>query len=157
MVGSVLSGSKENPLFFVITSHKIIRNPILIYCIAGNRTWLYRLPQSQIIMYSLLLGILLTCEKIKKICSSAPGQSVMTLRECRVDCPFPVAWLGKVWEPVPPHSTGLSRLFNPHFPNLKLSYHYAVTWTCDWHTWFSLICNLVTIDTTPLNNCKFGD
>jgi hypothetical protein len=42
------------------------------------------------------------------------------------------------------------------FPGLKFKYCYAVTWTCDWHTWFSLICNLITIGTTPLNNCKFG-
>jgi hypothetical protein len=34
--------------------------------IAGNPTWLYRLPQSQLIMYSLLLGVLLSCEKLKK-------------------------------------------------------------------------------------------
>ncbi len=26
----------------------------------------------------------------------------MTLRECRVDWPFPVTWLANVWEPVPP-------------------------------------------------------
>ncbi len=34
-------------------------------CIAGNRTWPYRLPQSQIIIYSLLLGVLLPCENLK--------------------------------------------------------------------------------------------
>ncbi len=36
------------------------------YCIAGNRTWLYRLPQSKIIMYHCSLVILLLCEKLKK-------------------------------------------------------------------------------------------
>jgi hypothetical protein len=41
--------------------------------------------------------------KIKKISSSAPGLSVMTLHECHVDRPFPVTWLGNVWEPAPPH------------------------------------------------------
>ncbi len=153
--------------------------------------------------------------KHNKISSSAPGLSVMTPRECRVDHPFPVTWLGNVWEPSPPpllqawadyfffffvcfwwtsgsffvilssvaphrgqpaamchprwqptsrlaDSCGLGRrwiqtrdcrttgLFNPPFPGLKIRYRYAVTWTCDWH-----ICNLITIDTTPLNNCKF--
>ncbi len=44
----------------------------------------------------------------------------MTHRECPVDRPFPVTWLGNVWEPSPPpRSTGLSRLFNPCFPGLK--------------------------------------
>jgi hypothetical protein len=36
------------------------------YCVAGNRTWLYRLPQSKIIMYRCYFGVLLLCEKIKK-------------------------------------------------------------------------------------------
>ncbi len=87
----------------------------------------------------------------KKISSSVSGLSVMTPRECRVDRPFPVTWLGNLWEPFPPppRSTGLSRLFNPRFPGLKIRYRLAVTWTCDWHTWFSFICNLITIDTTP--------
>ncbi len=57
-------------------------------CIAGNGTWLYRLPQSKIIMYSFLSGVLVSCETLK-ISSSAPGLSLMTLRECRVDHPFP--------------------------------------------------------------------
>jgi hypothetical protein len=62
----------------------------LLDCIARNRTWLYRLLQSQIIMYSLFIGRTATVWKIRNISSSAPGLSVMTLRECRVDCPFPV-------------------------------------------------------------------
>ncbi len=44
-----------------------------------------RLPQSKIIVYG-IIGVLISCEKIY---SSALGPSVMTLRECRVDCPFP--------------------------------------------------------------------
>jgi hypothetical protein len=72
------------------------------HCIAGNWTWLYRLPQSQIIMYSLFIRHTATVWKIKQFSSSAPGLSMMTLRECNVDCPFPVTWLGNVWEPVPP-------------------------------------------------------
>jgi hypothetical protein len=36
-----------------------------------------------------LLGVLLLCETLKKFSSSAPGLSMMTLRECHVDCPFP--------------------------------------------------------------------
>ncbi len=47
------------------------------------------------------MGVLLSCEKLK-ISSSAAGLSVMTIRECHVDCPFPVMWLGNVWEPSPP-------------------------------------------------------
>ncbi len=35
---------------------------------------------------------------------------------------------------------------------LTLSFR-AVKWTCDWHTWFSFISNLITINITPLNNC----
>jgi hypothetical protein len=59
-------------------------------CIAGNRTWQYRLPQSHIIMYSLFIGHTATVRKIKKMSSSEPGLSVMTLCECRVDRSFPV-------------------------------------------------------------------
>ncbi len=44
---------------------------------------------------------------------------LMTRHDCRIDRPFPVTWLGNVWEPTPPRSTGLSRLFNPCFPGLK--------------------------------------
>ncbi len=70
---------------------------------------------------------------------------------------FPITWFGNVWEPSPPpRSTGLSRLFNPPFPGLTLRYQYVVTWTCDWHAWFSLLYDLITIDTTPFCNCKFG-
>ncbi len=36
-----------------------------------------------------LLGVLLPYETFKKISSSAPGLSAMTLHECRVDHPFP--------------------------------------------------------------------
>jgi hypothetical protein len=60
------------------------------------------------------------CMEHEKISSSAPGLGLMTHCEYRVDCPFPVTWLGNVWEPFPPpRSTGLSRLFNPRFPGLK--------------------------------------
>ncbi len=52
---------------------------------------------------------------------------LMTHREYRVDRPFPVKWLDNVWEPTPPpRSTGLSRLFNPCFPGLKLRHRHAV-------------------------------
>jgi hypothetical protein len=44
---------------------------------------------------------------------------LITHREYRVEHPFPVTWLGNVWEPSPPRSTGLSRLFNPRFPGLN--------------------------------------
>ncbi len=98
------------------------------------------------------------CYHVKNwtISSSAPGLSEMTLRECRVDCPFPVTWLGDVWEPAPPGSTGLSWLSDPRFPGLKIRYRYALTWTCDWLFWFSFISNLITPDITPLGNCKIG-
>jgi hypothetical protein len=49
--------------------------------------------------------------------------------------------------PPTPRSTGLSRLFNPRFPGLKIRYRYAVTGTCGWHSWFSFISNLITIVT----------
>ncbi len=38
----------------------------------------------------------------EKISSSVPGLGLMTHREYWVDCPFPVTWLGNVWEPSPP-------------------------------------------------------
>jgi hypothetical protein len=42
------------------------------------------------IMHSLLLGVLLPCEKKEEISSTAPGLGVMAHRECRCDHPFPV-------------------------------------------------------------------
>jgi hypothetical protein len=61
---------------------------IQTHCIARNRTWLFHLPQSKVIMDSFLLVILLSSETLK-ISSSVPGLSLMTLCECRVDRPFP--------------------------------------------------------------------
>jgi hypothetical protein len=126
------------------------------YCIAGNRTWLYHLPQSQIITCSLLSGVLLSCKE-KEISSSVPGLSMMTHRECRVGRPFPVMWLDNVWEPAPPpHRTGQSQLFNPRFQGLILRHRIAVTWTCDWLFWFSFITDLITPNITPFCNFKIG-
>ncbi len=56
--------------------------------------------------------------------------------------------------PPPPRSSGLSRLFNPRFPGLKIRYRYAVTWTCDRLSWFSFISNLITIDITPSTSVR---
>ncbi len=90
------------------------------YCIAGNRTWLYRLPQSKIVMYRLLFRRTATVWKTKKF-----------LAVCRV-------W---AWWPLP-RITGLSWLFNPRFPGLKIRYRYAVTWT-------RLLSRLVLIHQQP--------
>jgi hypothetical protein len=56
-------------------------------CIAGNRTWLYHLSQSKIIMYSFIWRTAMVY-KIKEISSSAPGLSMMTPHECHIDRPF---------------------------------------------------------------------
>jgi hypothetical protein len=86
------------------------------------RQWLYqlyRLPQSQkqCICLSKVYCYFM-CEK-KFLAVRRVG--LMTHREYRVDRPFPVTWLGNVWEPTPPpRSMGLSRLFNPRFPGLKV-------------------------------------
>ncbi len=59
----------------------------------GESVWLgidpgyIRLPQSEK-KYCIVIGVLLVCEK-EKNSSSAPGLSVMTPREGRVDRPFP--------------------------------------------------------------------
>jgi hypothetical protein len=89
-----------------------------------------RLSQSQIIMYSLLLVVLLSCEKLKTS-RSAPGLSKMTHRECRVDCPFPVTWLGNVWEPASPPAVQVKadyvkyyRMETPHFER-KINFKYS--------------------------------
>ncbi len=70
-------------------------------CIAANRTWLYRLPQSKIIMYSFYLAYCYHV-KHKKILAVHRvwawwlfGRFVLTVR-------FPITWLGNAWEPVPP-------------------------------------------------------
>jgi hypothetical protein len=58
------------------------------YCITGNQTWLYRPPQSKIIMYSFIRRTVIVY-KIKEISSSALGLSVMTPFKCRVGRLFP--------------------------------------------------------------------
>jgi hypothetical protein len=70
---------EENYVGMVIVSHA---------CIARNQTWLYRLPQSKIIMYS-FIWCTATVYKIKEISSSAPGLSAMTPCKCHADRLFP--------------------------------------------------------------------
>ncbi len=95
--------------------------------------------------------------KRKEISSGAPGLSVMTLRECRVDRPFLVTWLGNVWESTPPPPAGpVKGLFNPRFPSLNLRYRDTVAWTCDWLFWFSLITDFINPNTIPFCNFKIG-
>ncbi len=97
--------------------------------------------------------------KRKEISGIAPGLSVMTLRECCVDRPFSVTWLGNVWEPpllLPPPAGQVKGLFNPCFPGLNLRYHNAVTQTCDWLFWFSLIYIFIDYDIIPFWNFKIG-
>ncbi len=79
---------------------------------------------------------------------------MMTHREYRVDRLFPVTWLDNVWEPTPPPSTGLSRLFNPCFPGLKFIHRHAVARICDQQFWFSLI--YIYIDDDIIPHCKFN-
>ncbi len=110
-------------LFFLFFQYK---------CIAGNRTWLYRLPRSKIITYPLLFRCTATMWKNKKFLAVRRVWAWWPFARCRVDHLFPVTWFCNMWEWVPrPPSTGLSRLFNPRFPGLKIRYRYAVTWTCD--------------------------
>jgi hypothetical protein len=66
---------EENYVGMVIVSHA---------CITWNRTWLYRLPQSKIIMYS-LIWCTATVYKIKEISSSALELTTMTPCKCHAD------------------------------------------------------------------------
>jgi hypothetical protein len=75
--------------------------------------------------------------KKKEISISVLGLSVVTLRKCRFDHPFPnhvTRWWVRT---SPPHSVGLDRLFKPRFLGLTLRYRNAGAWTCDLHAWFS--------------------
>jgi hypothetical protein len=69
--------------------NKISAGQVNEKCIAGNRTWLYRLPQSQKTM-CIFSKAYCDCLKRGKISSSAMDLSLMTRREYRVDRPFPV-------------------------------------------------------------------
>jgi hypothetical protein len=83
------------------------------------------------------------------------GLSVMILRECRVDRPFPDHTI-RCWvrtKSPPPNSVGLSCLFKTCFLSLTLRHRNAVTWTCDQHAWFSLI--YIYIDFT-LTFCNYN-
>ncbi len=59
---------------------------LVLYCRESNLAILSSPVKNNNVQF--LLGILLPCETLK-ISSSAPGLSVMTLRESRVDRPFP--------------------------------------------------------------------
>jgi hypothetical protein len=69
--------------------------------------------------YNLVKAYCYLCGKRKFLAVRQVG--LMTHRKCRVDRPFPVTWLGNVWEPFPPPPAvqARSRLFNPCFPGLK--------------------------------------
>ncbi len=71
-------------------------------CIAGKRTWLYGLPQSKIIMYSFLFGVLLSCKKFKKILAVRQVWEWWPLASVMLTVRFPITWFGNVWEPAPP-------------------------------------------------------
>ncbi len=123
--------------FYIDCHHSLAREYEVVsiknthyYCIAGNRTWLDHLPQSKIITYNFIWhnAIVWNINKflaVRQVWAWWPLASVvLTVR-------FLVTWLGNVWEPVPPRSTGLSGLFSPLFLGLTLSHSNAVTWTCD--------------------------
>jgi hypothetical protein len=98
-----LSSAKRSVAKEWAAHHRMVLSPSSINCkcIAGNRTWLYRLPQSQKTMY-IFSKAYCYCVKHEKISSSAPGLGLMTHCEYRVDCPFPVTWLGFVRTIPPP-------------------------------------------------------
>jgi hypothetical protein len=77
----------------------------------------------KIIMYSFIRRTAIAC-KIKEISSSALGLSVMTPRECRVDCLFPGHVIRYCVRTIPPSR---SRLFNNLLLGLTLRYLNAVT------------------------------
>ncbi len=81
----------------------------------------------------------------------------MTLRRCRFDCPFPVTWLGNVWEPAPPSLPYRSKpTIKPSVSGLKdqipLRYHMDL--------WLVLLVLIYQQphhpNITPLDNCKIG-
>jgi hypothetical protein len=72
-------------------------------------------PRQKIIMYN-EFGVLLACENVGKILAVRRA-CVMTVRECRVDRPFPYPLI-RFWvrtRPPPPAVWALSRLFKPAF------------------------------------------
>jgi hypothetical protein len=104
-------------------------------CIANNCIGYIRLPQSQ--KQCIYLSKVYCNFLWEKKFLAVRRVGLMTHREYRVDRPFPVTWLGNVWEPTPPpRSMGLSRLFNPHFPGLTSD---TVARICDQQFWFSPI------------------
>jgi hypothetical protein len=69
---------------------------------------------------------------------------------------FPITWLGVGWEPGPPPTVwALSHLFKLPFWGLTLRHRNAVTWTCDWHDWFSLIFIVIVIIPSFCYNQEF--
>ncbi len=95
-----------------------------------------------------------------EIFSSRPGRLCWPITsECHVDCPFPVMWLGNVWEPAPsPRPTAvwawtayLTPLpgLNPQIP---LHCHMDL-WSA---RWFSPIYTFINFDIFPYCNFKIG-
>ncbi len=92
-----------------------------LYCIAGNRSWLYSSsPDTKIIMYKNFW-----CTAVMwKFCTflAVNWVGMMTLRECRVDRPFPYHVI-RCWMRTrpPPTVRALYCIFKPTFWRLTLS------------------------------------
>jgi hypothetical protein len=70
----------------------------------------------------------------------------MTHSKCQVDCLFPYHVI-RCWEPAPSQQYGHWTAYLTPFLGLTLRHRNAVTWTCDQHTWFSFIYNLINFNT----------
>jgi hypothetical protein len=122
----------------------------------GTKSGYIRLPQSQIIMYSFIWRTAIVW-KIKIFLAVRRGWAWWPFTSVVLTVRFPIKWLGNVWEPAPPRSMGLSRpyFFYPRFLGLTLRHRIAVTWTYDWHAWFSPIHTFINISNNTFYNCKF--
>jgi hypothetical protein len=125
---------------------------ILSTCIAGNQSWLYSSsPIRKIILYS--KWAYCWCMKKEEISSSVPGLSEMTLRECRVDRPFPDL-ATRCWvRTAPPPSMVLGCLFKPSFFSLPsdtetLSHGLVISTPCS-HSPTSTSTSSLPSATTP--------
>ncbi len=126
-------------------------------CFAGNRSWLYSASPVKNKICTIYWCNAIVWKNWKFLAERWvwawwPFASVV------LPVHFPIMWLGNEWEPAPPPppSMDLSSLFNPHFLGLTLRHRNTVTWTCDWHVWFSLIYIFINIDTTTFCNSKLA-
>ncbi len=128
---------------------------IFLLVLPGIDPGYIRLPQSKKIIYSFYWRTAIVwknwkCLAERRVWVWWPFARVM------LTIYFTITWLGNVWDqPPPPLQCRLELPIKLRFLGFTLRHRNAVTWTCDWHAWFSPIYIFIYINNTTFCNSKF--